>query len=362
MSEGQPTPTSTPVPASAPPQTIVIQPRESWFGRFGKVLLVLLGLAVMMIFGLTASYQSYINEPGGPQEKFHSLNVQALKKIAVIEAEGVISEADPFIKQQIDKVRKDDSVVAVVLRINSPGGTVTYSDYLLHHLNKLVEYKEKKTGEDFPLVVSMGSVAASGGYYIAMAVGDQEDAIFAEKSTITGSIGVIVPHYDFSETIKMINARDDSIASGKFKQMGSPTRQMSEEERELFAGLVDEMFTGFKEVIYAGRPAFRMDKDQLDKLATGQVFTGTQAVKNGLVDKLGFIEDAIDRAAELANISTEDVRCVRYEKTPSAIDALLGASAAERLAPPRSEAEILLDLTSPRAYYLYSLLPSLLDR
>lgn len=348
-------------PNSDAPQTIVLQQRESWFGRFGKVLLVLLGLAVMMILGLTASYQSYFSEPGGPQEKFHSLSAQALDKIAIIDASGMISEDDEFIKRQIDRVRKDDRVVAVVLRVNSPGGTVTYSDYLLHHLKELVE--EKSEGDKpFPLVVSMGSLAASGGYYIAMAVGDQEDSIFAEPSTITGSIGVIIPHYDLTSTIKMLGVEDDSIATGPFKQMGSPTRDMSEEERALFEGILDEMFTGFKEAIYSGRPKFREDPAALDKLATGQVFTGTQAVENGLVDKIGFIEDAIAHAVELAGVDEDGVRCVRYTRTPSAIDALLGEATAQRLAPPRSDLNALLDLSTPRAYYLYSLAPTLLGR
>lgn len=343
----------------APTQTIVIQQSESWFGRFGKLLLIPLGLCVMIIIGLTASYQSYFSDPNGPQEKFQALNKDALKKIAVVNVSGTIIEGEDFAKQQIDRVKADDNVVGVVLRINSPGGTVTYSDYLLHHLKKLAE-KKREGGEPFPLVVSMGSVCASGGYYISMAVGDQEKVIFAEPATITGSIGVILPHYDFSELVDFMRIEEDSIASGKFKQMGSPTREMTEEERALFQSYVDELFQGFREKVLEGRPAFRDDPAKLDELAQGQIFTGQQAKANGLVDEVGYLEDAIARAVELAGLDEDSVRCVRYGKTPTLADSLLGASADELIAP-RSDLSRLLDLSAPRGYYLYTVLPGLLQ-
>ncbi|MEM9185469.1 MAG: signal peptide peptidase SppA [Planctomycetota bacterium] len=358
MSVGDPAlPTPAPHPAASGPQTIVVQQRDSWFGRFGKLLFIPLVMCVMIIFGMLASYQSYFNEAGGPQEKFHSLSKASLQKIAIVSVSGTIIEGDDFVKQQIDRVRKDDSVVGVVLRVNSPGGTVTYSDYLLHHLNKLVEEK-RAAGGPFPLVVSMGSVCASGGYYVSMAVGEQEDAIFAEPATITGSIGVILPHYDFSTTVGRLGVEEDSIASGQFKQMGSPTRKMTAKERELFQTYVDELFQGFRDVVLSGRPAFRETPEELDELAQGQIFTGKQAVANGLVDQIGFVEDAVARAAELAGVSPEEVRCVSYEKAPAALDALLGVSASDVVAP-RSDLARLLDLSAPRAYYLYSVLPSL---
>ena len=349
-------PTAAPQPAA--PQTVVML-RDSWFGRFGKVLLVLLVLAVLTIIGLTASYQSYFSNPSGPQEKFHSLNQLSTKKIAVINVSGTIMEGNSFFKQQIDRVRKDDSVVAAVLRVNSPGGTVTYSDYLLHHLNKMVEDKSEG-GDEFPLVVSMGSMAASGGYYIAMAVGDTEDAIFAEPTTWTGSIGVVIPLYNVSPMSSYLFT-NNSIDSGPLKQMGSPLKPMTEEERAVFEELVAETFGRFKEIIYDGRPEFRDNPELLDAIATGQVFTADQAVANGLVDQIGFIEDAIERAAELAGVSTDEVRCVKYQKTPTVVDALLGASAAEKLTAPRSDLSALLELSTPRAYYLCTLLPSLMQ-
>lgn len=339
---------------NASQQTIVIhQPKESLFGRFGKVLLGVVFVMILMLIGLSAKYNSYFSEPGGPQEKHHSLSKTALDKIAVIDISGTIMEGEEFMKQQIDLVKKDDSVKAVVLRINSPGGTVTYSDYLLHHLQKL---KEEKDG--LPIVVSMGSICASGGYYVAMAVGDEEEVIFAEPTTWTGSIGVIIPHYNLSGLMGTLGVTEDSIASGQFKQMGSPTRDMTDQERELFQELVDTTYGRFRNIVISGRPQFADDTEALDDAAQGQIFTADQALDRGLIDKIGFIEDAIERAAELANVSTKNVRCVKYKKPTTPFDALLSAQASGA-AGPVNELRALFDLTTPRAYYLYTTLPCL---
>ncbi|MEM1304710.1 MAG: signal peptide peptidase SppA [Planctomycetota bacterium] len=349
---------NAPAPANAgPPQPIVIQQRESLFGRLGKFLVFALVVCIAIIAGLSAKYQSYFNEPTGPQEKYHSLSKTATDKVAILSVTGAIMETDNFAKKQIDRIRKDESVKAIVLRVNSPGGTVTYSDYLLHHLNKLAEERE------LPVVVSMGSVCASGGYYVAMAVGDQPDTIFAEPTTWTGSIGVIIPHYDFSGAMQnmLFKIRDDSIASGKFKQMGSPTRRMTDEEVALFQEMVDLSYEGFLEKVRAGRPALAETPDKLAEITQGQIFTAGQAVENGLVDKIGFVEDAVDRALELAGLTAESARCVRYAKPVGPLDSLLSARPAQP-EPPAATLRSLIDFSTPRAYYLWSTLPSLLDR
>src|SRR6185369_12594700 len=129
----------------------------------------------------------------------------------------------------------------------------------------------------------------SGGYYVSMAVGDTENSIFAEPSTWTGSVGVVIPHYNFSGLMEKFQVEEDSIKSHRLKMMGSPFRPMTEEERGIFQGLVDESFTQFKEIVKAGRPKFRSNEAALTAVATGQVFTTKQALANGLVDKEGFI-------------------------------------------------------------------------
>lgn len=345
-------------PDAQPPQTIVIQQKESLFGRFGKVLVAVVVILIFSLIGLSAQYQQYFSEPGGPQEKYFALSKTAMDKVAIITVAGTIIEGDDFVKKQIDLVREDDSVQALVLRINSPGGTVTYSDYLLHHLNELKAAK----GDDFPVVVSMGSLCASGGYYIAMAVGDQEDAIFAEPTTWTGSIGVVIPHYNLAGLMEEYGVSEDSITSGKFKRMGSPTREMREDERALFQELVDETYQDFRDIVKSGRPKFRDDDAALDQVAQGQIFTAKQALANGLVDKIGFIEEAVERACELAGVSVDDVRCVHYKKQLTPFDALMNAQAASNSRGPLGELRSFFDLTTPRAYYLYTTLPTMMER
>ncbi len=159
----------------------------------------------------------------------------------------------------------------------------------------------------------MGEMAASGGYYIAMAVDPKlEDTIWAESTTWTGSIGVIIPHYDVSGLMKRYEIKEDSIASHRLKGSGSPTRAMTEEERKLFQELVDESFTSFKAIVQQGRP--KMTAAEIDAVATGQIFTADQAQKNKLVDQIGFLEDAIRHAAKLAGLTdAKSYRAVSYK-------------------------------------------------
>ncbi|NOZ40800.1 MAG: signal peptide peptidase SppA [Planctomycetes bacterium] len=354
---GSPQPFSAQTAAAAP--QIIVQQQASALGRYGKFVLILLGMSVMALFGLTSAYQSYFSPPGGPQEKYHSLIKTAQEKIAIVDVSGTIMEGDGFVKKQLDFIREDEDVVAIVLRVDSPGGTVTGSDYLYHHIRKLCEDR------DLPLVVSMGSICASGGYYLAMAVGDEEDAIFAEPTTWTGSIGVVIPHYDFSGLLENWDIKDDSIASHKYKLMGSPTRSLNEEqraeERALFQELVNLSFEGFKDIVRSGRPKFRADDAALDAIATGQIFTAKQARDKGLVDKIGFIEDAIERAAELAGRDLDSVRCVKYDEPTPSLATLLSSAKSNPPSLLGADLRSFLDMTAPRAYYLCTWLPSVLS-
>ena len=138
------------------PQQIIVQPAPSALGRFGKWLLVALVVSLLVIMSLYGNYRSYFSPSDAPREKYHSLARHALKKIAIIDVSGPILEGeDSFAKRQIDRVRDDEQVIGVVLRVNSPGGTVTGSNYLYHHLRELAKERREK-GEAFPLVVSMG--------------------------------------------------------------------------------------------------------------------------------------------------------------------------------------------------------------
>ena len=349
MSENTP-----PTTAPAPPQ-LILQPRESLFGRLGKLLLIALVLCVLVIMGMAGQMQQYFGDGLGPTEKYHSLSRDAVDKVAIVKVTGAIMEGDDFVERQLDAIERDQAVKAIVLRINSPGGTVTYSDRLYHKVKELVEERE------LPLVVSMGSLCASGGYYLAMTVGDQEDAIYAEPTTWTGSIGVVIPQYNFSRMMNIAGVQDLSITSGDLKLMGSPTKKMSDEERAVLQELVDQSFAGFRDIVKAGRPAFREDDAALDAVATGQIFTAKQALENGLVDQVGFIEASIERAVELAGLSTGSVRAIEYKKRMTPIEQILAGDAASTPATATAPSlRSLIELSAPRAYYVSTLAPVLL--
>lgn len=352
---------STPAPEASQPaqftRPVVVESAPRRRGVWGcllfSVLLVVLFFSLMLNLGLMAVVPGdlFSQSETTVRERYHSLNRFGREKIAIIEVDGTILEAEGgFVKKQIDQVVKDEAVKGVVLRVNSPGGTVSASDYLLHHLKQMTEERE------IPLVVSMGGICASGGYYVSMAVGDAPDTIYAEPTTWTGSIGVVIPHYDLSGLLTEWKITDDSIKSAPLKTMGSPTKPMSEEEKAVLQGLVDDAFQRFKEIVVAGRPAFKDDNTALDKVTTGQVFTADQAVTDKIVDRIGFIEDAIDRVIELASLDRENVRVVKYAKPPTLADALFGSSS-------QSESlnlAALLDLSVPQAYYMYTNLPAAL--
>jgi protease IV len=316
---------------------------------FGLVGSLALNALLMAMVGLSG-FSSSAGEPR-VQERFVSHNRHARNKVAILSIEGTIFTGEGFFKQQLDHARKDaedGTLKAIVVRVNSPGGTITGSDYMFHYLRQLAD------NTHLPIVVSMGGVAASGGYFVSMCVGDEPDSIFAEPTTWTGSIGVIIPHYNIVDLMEKWGIQEDAIASHHLKGMGSIARKMTEEERKILQALVDEGFTQFKNVIKKGRPKFRKDPAALDKLATGQIFTAQQALENGLIDKIGFIEDAVDRAIHLAGLDVENVSVVKYKEAPGLSDILFGQGRAQ----PSIDLAALLESTTPRAFYLCTWLPA----
>ncbi|MFN0020580.1 MAG: signal peptide peptidase SppA [Pirellulaceae bacterium] len=340
-------------PASQPQQIVVVQRSSGlgmliamtgWLGFFGCGLILLL----LIVIGVAA-----YPDPDSLETKVIGGNEEASDKIAVITIDGVISETqdEGFVKRQIDEVANDDSVKAIVIRVDSPGGAVTGADYLFHHLKKL------KKEKGVPVVVSMGGMAASGGYYVSMAVGDQKDSIYAEPTTTTGSIGVIIPHYDISGLLARFDVKDDSISSHERKQMLAMTRPINPEHRQIIQSYVNETFDRFKSIVKEGRPKFSKDSAALDKLATGEIFSADQALKSGLVDKIGFLEDAVDRAIALASLTKDDVQVVKYKKPVNFLDEF--ALMQSRSSRGSLSVDDLLEMSTPRAYYLVTSLPAL---
>lgn len=232
------------------------------------------------------------------------------ERIALIEVSGILMNAHTpglfshgehpvsLMAENLAAAAADDRVKAVVLRINSPGGTVTASDTLYHEIK---EFKEK-TGK--PVVAYFQDVAASGAYYLACAC----DEIIAQRTTVTGSIGVIMQMMDFSSTMAKLGISADAIKSGPNKDAGSPFRKMKPEERKIFQGLVDNFYNQFVDVVAEGRP--ELSREQIVKLADGRVYTASQALDAGLVDSVGTLKNAIEAAKMRAGIKA--AHTVRY--------------------------------------------------
>lgn len=249
-------------------------------------------------------------EPPGPVQEVQ-LSGSGDGKVLLLDLSGVISsqDKDGFIpqpnllatfKEELTKASKDEKIKAVVVRINSPGGTVNASDILYHEL------KTFKANKKIPVIVSMMDVAASGGYYLAMA----SDAILVHPSTVTGSIGVIMLTVNAKGLLEKVGVEASAITSGPRKDMGSPFRTMTAEEKVIFQSVIDSFYDRFLAVVKEGRP--NLSADQIKKLADGRIYSGDQAKAAGLVDEVGYLDDAIELAKK--NAALTEARIVTYRR------------------------------------------------
>lgn len=252
---------------------------------------------------------------------------EGAQKIAVIPIEGVILPADSSLGGQdltttpdglrdaLHQAEEDGSVSAVILEINSPGGGVTASDQMY----RLIQ--DFKGSSDKPVVVSMGSVAASGGYYISTAA----DRIVANPTTTTGSLGVVLPLNDFTGLDETVGVSRRFITSGEFKTIGSPWEDLGQRERDILQSYVDDSFNRFVEVIVEGRG---LPEERVREIADGRIYSGNQARDLNLVDRLGDLEQAAEVSRERANL--DEATVVRYVQAPGFGDFLpLGRASEE---------------------------------
>lgn len=275
------------------------------FHRF-LVSLALLGGTCVQYGCITVN----LIEPPGPVQEVQ-LSGAGDAKVLLLDLSGVISSQDKdglisqpnmlaTLKEELTRASKDDTIKAVVVRINSPGGTVNASDILYHEL------KQFKVKRKVPVIASMMDVAASGGYYLAMA----SDAILVHPSTVTGSIGVIMLTVNAKGLLEKVGVEANAITSGPRKDMGSPFRVMTDEEKAIFQGVIDSFYQRFLTVVQEGRP--QLSADQLKKLADGRIYTGEQAKAAGLVDEIGYLDEAIELAKKKAGLS--EARVVTYRR------------------------------------------------
>ncbi len=230
-------------------------------------------------------------------------------RIGLVEIKGVILDSESVIKQ-IKRFREAGNIKGILVRIDSPGGGVAASQEIYKALKRAREQGKV-------VVASMSSVAASGGYYIACAA----DTIVANPGTTTGSIGVILNFFDFSELLKRWGIRYNVVKSGKYKDAGSFGRPMTPEDRIYFQQFINDAFEQFVEVVSRER---NLEREQVLRIADGRVFTGRQAYEYNLVDVLGSFDDAVELIAEMAGIEGKP-KIIRAEKEKvTLLDLLLG--------------------------------------
>ena len=231
-------------------------------------------------------------------------------QIAVLDLEGVILDSKDFV-EQLNDYGRSGGVRAVVLRINSPGGGVAASQEIYEAVRKFRAETRKK------VIVSMSTVAASGGYYVACGA----DRIFANPGSITGSIGVIAEWYNYGDLLKWAKLQEVVFKSGEFKDSGSGSRPLTDAEKVYFQSLIDNMYGQFITAVASNR---KLGVASVRKLADGRVYTGQEAKNNGLVDELGTLQDAVAAAAKLAGIVGEPSVIKPLKRKITVLDLLLG--------------------------------------
>jgi protease-4 len=327
-------------------------------------------LIVLLCIGLFALRLAVPSESGEHlREKHVAGSTSETNKIAIVGIEGIIAEGFlGFAHKQIEQAARDDHVKAVVLRINSPGGSVTASEDLYRRIVRLRDGDKQTEWSAKPLVVSMSSIAASGGYYIAVPAG----TLFAEKTTITGSIGVYVSFPNFVGLMQKAGVSVNTIKAGEIKDAGSPFAEMPAKEKQALQDMVDAAYVQFLEVVEKGRGQKLPRKKLLERFmvtplrpdpqadpkpavpyqryrADGGIFTAAKAKELDLIDQVGTLEDAIKAAAQAAGIT--GYNAIRYQKPRTLTDLLLNARATPAPAG-LLDVDRLRAAISPRLWYL----------
>lgn len=326
-----PNPENRATTSNAPP-TIILDRRDrrGWFARlFGPLLLL---LVLILIFKGPLGTEGSI--PQRLSEEYVAGGITGAK-IAVVEISGLILDGEvDYAIRQVRQARDDTSVRAVVLRIDSPGGTVSGSDRIWREVQLL-----KERGK--PVVVSMGGLAASGGYYVAAAA----DYILAEPTTMTGSIGVILEIPVIRGLLDKVGVEFQTIKTGKWKDSPSLFHPLTDEERERWDGIIDIAYQRFVRVVAQGRS---LPLDHVLPVADGRVLTADEALDAKLINEIGYLDDAILHAQRLAGVSS--IHVVRYAKPKSVVETLFGAQSS---APGLSiDSDLLLKLQAPKMLYL----------
>ncbi|KLV26422.1 signal peptide peptidase [Niallia circulans] len=300
-------------------------------------------------------FGQFLGEGKAPYVEEYIEDGNIANKIAVLEVSGTIQDtgdADSLFSaagynhtsfmEKLDYIKEDPSVKGVILKVNSPGGGVVESAQI--H-DKIVEIQKEAK---IPVYVSMGSMAASGGYYISAPA----DKIFASPETLTGSLGVIMSGYNFEGLAEKYGVEFVTIKSGKYKDIMSSTREMTEEERDILQRLIDNSYAGFVKVIADGRG---MKEAEVKKIADGRIYDGRQAKELNLIDDFGYFDDVVEKMK--ADYQLNDAAVVKYTDN-TGFGSLFGVTAKKLITSEDKELanilKIVTNANSPRLMYLYA--------
>lgn len=266
---------------------------------------ILGGLFIVSWVGMTFFFSSFFGGQGS------GIFDAGKEKIGVVELKGMITSPEKALAD-LTSFRNDRSIKAIILRIDSPGGAVGASQEIFEEV--------KRTNQTKPVIASMGSIAASGGYYAALGA----RSIVASQGTLTGSIGVIIKFANLTEIFKKIGYSSEVVKSGAMKDVGSAARPMTEEEKELIQDLIDNVHNQFIKAVSASR---NLPLEKVRELADGRIYSGEQALEAGLIDQFGNLNDAVMLAAKMAGLKEELPPLVyRTEENFSLLRLLVGES------------------------------------
>ncbi|HEX6593836.1 MAG TPA: signal peptide peptidase SppA [Bacillota bacterium] len=325
---------------------------KRWYALLGAIVLLLMSIIIQagttiattdfeQLFDFEEVKESVIEEG------------DAFEKIAVISLDGIILDngslsalSNTYNHQQflqmLDHAAEDDFVEGIILRVNTPGGGVVESAEIY---DKIVDIQEEY-GK--PIYVSMGNMAASGGYYVAAPA----DKIVAHDATVTGSIGVIMENMNYKELADKLGIDYNIIKSGEFKDIGSGVRDMTKEERKLLQAMIDEFYDDFVKAIANGR---EMDEERVRELGDGRIYTGKQAKEVELIDELGTLEETIAYMKEEYDLN--DASVVQYEHMLNYFNSFVGG-VLQNYALKETDlfgvSDLVREMNAPRAMYLYS--------
>jgi protease-4 len=275
-------------------------------GRSRVWLWLLLGGGAFLLCVVAVFTLVYFSFRGGDQESFNAFG----DKIAVVDLDGVILSPKQTVSQ-LKKFADDDSIKAIILHVNSPGGGVAASEEIYREVKRIHDAKKKH------IVASIETVGASGAYYVASA----SDKIYADKGSIVGSIGVIAQWVNYGELLRWAKLKDITLKAGEFKDTGNPSREMTPAEHEYLQSLIDNMHTQFIQAVADGRKAKESD---IRSIANGKVWTGEQALSMKLIDQLADFEEAVKDTAKSVGIKGEPSLVYPPKPRRSGLDLVFG--------------------------------------